>query len=69
MGHGTAVIAVLKYLLSDARIFAVKIFDEKLATYPSILAEAIYWCINEKMNIVNLSLGVARDDKKVREAC
>jgi subtilisin family serine protease len=69
LGHGTAVTAVLKYLLSDVRIFAVKIFDEKLATYPSVLAEAIYWCINEKMNIVNLSLGIVRDDKKVREAC
>jgi subtilisin family serine protease len=69
LGHGTAVAAVLKYLIPNARIFAVKIFDEKLATYPSVLAEAIYWCIKEKMEIVNLSLGIARDDEKVRKAC
>jgi subtilisin family serine protease len=69
LGHGTAVTAVLKYLIPDASIFAVKIFDEKLVTYPSVLAEAIYWCMEEKMDIVNLSLGIARDDEKVREAC
>ncbi|MGG3823501.1 S8 family serine peptidase [Geobacillus thermodenitrificans] len=69
LGHGTAVVAVFKHLLKEARIFIVKIFDEKLATYPSVLCEALYWCIHEKIDIVNLSLGMEKDDEQVREAC
>jgi len=58
LGHGTGVAAIIHKQVPDATLIAVKIFHDDLVTYEDIVCEAIKWCINNKIDIINLSLGV-----------
>jgi subtilisin family serine protease len=69
LGHGTAVTAVIRHMAPDAEILTGKIFDEKLACYPTVLAEAIDWAVEKQVQIINLSLGVNRSYRVIEEAC
>lgn len=62
LGHGTAVCALLQKMAPDADIFSVKIFDSRLATSLSIVLRAIDWCLRQRIDIINLSLGTANRD-------
>lgn len=62
LGHGTAVCALLQKMAPDADIFAVKIFDSHLATSLPIVLRSIHWCLQQQINIINLSLGTANRD-------
>jgi hypothetical protein len=62
LGHGTAVCALLQQMAPDADIFAVKIFDTRLATSLPIVLRAIAWCLAHQADIINLSLGTANQD-------
>jgi subtilisin family serine protease len=57
IGHGTAVTAAIQEKAPDAEIYAVRIFVETLRTTTDTLLRAIDWCIEEKMHLINLSLG------------
>ena len=57
LGHGTAVTAVIREKAPAAAIYAVKVFDRKLATGGAVLLRALDWCLAERMDFVNLSLG------------
>lgn len=69
LGHGTAVAAAIRGIAERAALYAVKVFDEKLATFPSVLAAAMEWAADNHMQIINLSLGLKRDWPDVRNAC
>jgi subtilisin family serine protease len=60
LGHGTAVIAAIKDLAPDVEIFAIKVFDRRLATRIDCLVNAVEWAANSSMHLVNLSLGTPR---------
>ncbi len=62
LGHGTAVAAVIHEKAPDAEIYAVKVFDQKLATSGTVLLRALDWCLTERMDFVNLSLGTVNPD-------
>jgi len=57
LGHGTAVMAAVQEKAPEAEFFAVKVFHDALRTSASALIHAIGWCIDERMDVVNLSLG------------
>ena len=57
IGHGTAVAAVIREKAPAAEIFAVKVFYDELATRIESLIQAIDWCIAQRMDLINLSLG------------
>jgi subtilisin family serine protease len=57
LGHGTAVMAAIQDKAPEAEYFAVKVFHEGLKTTSSALVHAIGWCIDQRMDVVNLSLG------------
>jgi hypothetical protein len=59
LGHGTAVAAAIREKLPAAEIFAVKIFDRRLAAPIEVLLQALEWCREFRMDVVNLSLGTA----------
>ena len=59
LGHGTAVAAAIREKLPAAEIFAVKIFDRRLAASIEVLLEALQWCRESGIEVVNLSLGTA----------
>jgi len=57
LGHGTAVTAVIRERAPGADIFAVKIFHDRLATRIEPLIAALDWCVQNGVQVVNLSLG------------
>ena len=59
LGHGTAVMAAIQEKAPEADYFAVRIFRSKLRTNADILVRAIEWCIDQRMDVINLSLGTA----------
>lgn len=69
LGHGTAVAGVLKEQVPDAELLAVKIFHKNLLTYIEVLCAAIEWCIDAKVDFINLSLGVRRDVDEFHQIC
>ena len=59
LGHGTAVMAAIQEKAPGAEYFAVRIFDRELRTNIDTLLAAIQWSVDQKMDIVNLSLGTS----------
>lgn len=58
VGHGTAVAGILRQGLPDAELFVVRVFDEALHSYPSLVARALLRAAAEGCGILNLSLGM-----------
>ena len=59
VGHGTAVAGVLRQQLPEAEIFAVRVFEQNLTSYPSLVARAILQAAAEGCSILNVSLGMS----------
>lgn len=62
LGHGTAVAAVIHQKAPEAQLFAVKVFQQRLATNLDTVLRAVDWCVQHNMQIINLSLGVANGE-------
>src|SRR5262245_5052209 len=61
LGHGTAVAGAIREKAPAAELYAVKIFDRRLSTKFAILLRALDWCVENKMDVINLSVGTARE--------
>jgi hypothetical protein len=59
LGHGTAVLAAIKEKAPEAEYYAVRIYYRSLRTDITFLLKAIDWAIDERMDVINLSLGTA----------
>jgi subtilisin family serine protease len=59
LGHGTAIAALLHQQAPEAQLIAVKVFDRTLATNRDSVIHAIDWCLQNEVDIINLSLGTA----------
>jgi subtilisin family serine protease len=59
IGHGTAVMAAIKEKAPDAECFAVRVFYSSLRTTVDRLLSAIEWCLANRIDVINLSLGTA----------
>jgi hypothetical protein len=57
LGHGTAVAGAIREKAPDAALYAVKVFDRRLAANIGAIYRALEWCREHGMDIVNLSLG------------
>ena len=70
-GHGTACAGIIRQIAPTAALYDVRIFDESLTADPPALLAAIRWTIEQRMDVVNLSLGTTdvtfRD--KIAEVC
>jgi subtilisin family serine protease len=62
LGHGTAVMAAIQEKATLAEYFAVQVFHNYLRSGARALLRAIEWTIEQRMDIVNLSLGTANAD-------
>jgi subtilisin family serine protease len=58
VGHGTAVAGILRLVLPAAELFAVRVFENGLTTYPSLLARGILRAAVEGCDVINLSLAL-----------
>ncbi|MBZ5700764.1 MAG: S8 family serine peptidase [Acidobacteriia bacterium] len=59
LGHGTAIAGVLRAKAPDVELYSVKVFDRQLRTQAEIVAAAIRWAADNRMDIANCSLGTA----------
>jgi subtilisin family serine protease len=59
IGHGTAVMAAIMDHAPDAEYFAVRVFQTSLRTRVEFLLRAIEWSIEQRMHLINLSLGTS----------
>lgn len=59
LGHGTAVAGAIRQWAPLASLYAVKVFDRRLSATIDALLQALEWCRDERMDLVNLSLGTA----------
>jgi Subtilase family len=57
IGHGTAVMAAIMEKAPDAEYFAVRVFQTSLRTRIEFILTAIEWCIAQRIDLINLSLG------------
>ncbi len=64
LGHGTAVAALIHEKAPQAHLFAVKVFQQSLATNLDTVLRAIDWCVEKNMQIINLSLGTANAEHR-----
>lgn len=56
-GHGTACAGIIRKKAPESEIYSVRVFDVSLIADGRALVAAIQWCIDNKMDVVNLSLG------------
>lgn len=64
LGHGTAVAAAIREKAPDADLYAVKVFGGRLAANMDVILRALVWCKQQKMDLINLSLGTANPDHR-----
>lgn len=57
LGHGTAVAGAICEKAPEAALYAVKIFDQRLSATFAVLLEALDWCVENRMDVINLSVG------------
>jgi subtilisin family serine protease len=62
IGHGTAVMAAIQEKAPQAEYFAVKVFHSALRASAYALLRGIEWSIEQRIDIVNLSLGTLNGD-------
>lgn len=76
-GHGTHVAGTIAALKNNrgvigvaytAALFAVKVLNSAGSGYLSDVIEGVEWCINNKMQVVNMSLGTVQDVGLFHEA-
>jgi len=63
LGHGTAVTAAIQEKAPGAEYYILKLFGDSLRTTTSRLLQAIEWTIDQRMDVVNLSLGSPNLDR------
>ena len=56
-GHGTACAGIIRKKAPDAALYSVQIFDASLMADGRALIAAIQWCIDNDIDVANLSLG------------
>ena len=58
VGHGTAVAGVLREALPEAAFIAIRVFEQELTTYPSLVARGILRAAVAGCDVINLSLAL-----------
>ncbi len=56
-GHGTACAGIIRQIAPTATLYDVRLFDESLTADGPALLAAIRWAVEQRMDVVNLSLG------------
>jgi subtilisin family serine protease len=61
-GHGTACAGIIHAIAPRAEIFSVRVLGEDLKGKALRFAEGLRWAIDERMDVVNLSLSTSRPE-------
>ena len=66
IGHGTAVAGAIREKAPEAELYAVKVFDRRLSTNIERILRALEWCLDQRMDVINLSLGTTNPTHRER---
>ncbi|WP_316742128.1 S8 family serine peptidase [Pedobacter antarcticus] len=62
IGHGSECFKIISSIVSEGSYYIVKVFDEEMVTDIDVFAQAIQICINQEVNIINISAGVKSEE-------
>ncbi len=70
-GHGTAIAGVIRAKTPDVELYSIKVFGRTLWTRAEVVAAAIRWAVENRMHVVNISLGTDKTEKcaLLEQAC
>ncbi|WP_293928025.1 S8 family serine peptidase [Sphingobacterium sp. UBA6320] len=60
-GHGNVCFQLISSVVPEANYLIIKVFEERLVTELDILETAIRICINDKVDIINISAGLTSE--------
>lgn len=69
LGHGSAILEIIAEQAPQAEFAIAQIFTERLTTTAVQVAAAIDWLVEQKVDVINLSLGLRSDREALRNAC
>jgi hypothetical protein len=69
LGHGSRLVDIIGLLAPDAELCVAQVFRERLATSAAQVAAAIDWLVEERVQLINLSLGLREPRPVLAEAC
>jgi hypothetical protein len=69
IGHGGAVLAIVRHLAPAAEIYVAQVFRARHTTTATRVAAALDWLLEKEVDVVNLSLGLRVDRASLAEAC
>jgi subtilisin family serine protease len=61
-GHGTACAAIIRELAPEVELYSVRVLGARLTGRAYVFARGLEWCIDNGMQVVNLSLSTTNDD-------
>ena len=61
-GHGTACAGIIHNIAPDAEIYSVRVLGSRLSGKGAIFAAGLKWAIDNRMDVVNLSLGTSNKE-------
>lgn len=65
VGHGTACAGIIKSIAPDVELYSIKVIGANAKGSSAELIEGLNWCIENKMHVVNASLGTL--DRRSRD--
>lgn len=69
LGHGSAVLQVIAENAPNVDFVLAQVFRDRLTATPSQIAAAIEWLVEQKVDLITLSLGLRNDREILRLAC
>lgn len=76
-GHGSSVAGIIAAkdngegitgIAPEAEIYSAKVFDDENRATVSRVIDAIYWAVEKKVNIINMSFGTVKDSPALHHA-
>ncbi len=67
--HGTPVFNIIKKIASNAEIFSLKVVNKSGIVSMNSLVRALEWCVENNVDIINMSLSFSMYDENVENLC
>lgn len=67
-GHGSAVASIISSIDPNAEIYSVRVLDKDNRGTLSRIVSGIYWCIDNDVDIINMSFGSDNDSEILEKA-